>query len=246
MRKPRSMKGLEDLGRVRLSPNFFFRDFLYSEIANFYGIPNIPENPALAVEAGSQLCCKLLEPLQKTFGRIGVRSGYRSREVTAFGAERGFGARIEANAAYHIWDMRDNKGAMGAAACIRGLLTTIGNAQIGVGSPGGFTTTFLIAISSSIPSSVPSTFCGVKIRRDGSTVSSSQKAVSRNRRIPIMAAVMRIGIKDFRHWRHETLNLLSIATTSSDAEERNSYEKDDRGWVGGEDISGENFSLQVL
>jgi hypothetical protein len=112
------MKGLEDLGRVRLSPNFFFRDFLYSEIANFYGIPNIPENPALAVEAGSQLCCKLLEPLQKTFGRIGVRSGYRSREVTAFGAERGFGARIEANAAYHIWDMRDNKGAMGAAACI--------------------------------------------------------------------------------------------------------------------------------
>jgi hypothetical protein len=30
MRKPGSMKALEDFGRVRLSPNFFMRDFLYS------------------------------------------------------------------------------------------------------------------------------------------------------------------------------------------------------------------------
>ena len=29
MRKPGSMKGLEELGRVRLSPSFFLRDFLY-------------------------------------------------------------------------------------------------------------------------------------------------------------------------------------------------------------------------
>ena len=47
MRKPRSMRGLEELGRVRLSPNFYMRDFLYSEIANFYTIPNIPEYPDL-------------------------------------------------------------------------------------------------------------------------------------------------------------------------------------------------------
>jgi hypothetical protein len=44
MRKPRSMRGLEDFGRTRLSPNFFMRDFLHSEIANFYGVPNIPDN----------------------------------------------------------------------------------------------------------------------------------------------------------------------------------------------------------
>ena len=37
MRRPGSMRGLEALGRVRLSPNFFFRDFLYSEIADFHG-----------------------------------------------------------------------------------------------------------------------------------------------------------------------------------------------------------------
>ena len=45
------MRGLEDLGRVRLSANFYLRDFLYSEIANFYGIPNIPDDPDLAIAA---------------------------------------------------------------------------------------------------------------------------------------------------------------------------------------------------
>jgi hypothetical protein len=37
---------------VRLSPSFFMRDFLYSEIANFHGIPNIPDHPDKAIEAG--------------------------------------------------------------------------------------------------------------------------------------------------------------------------------------------------
>lgn len=118
MRKPRSMRGLEDLGRVRLSPNFFLRDFLCSEIANFYGVPNIPEHPDLAIAAGTHLCQELLEPLQSTFGRIGIRSGYRSAQVTGFGNARGHGARIEVNAAYHIWDMRDKNGRLGAAACM--------------------------------------------------------------------------------------------------------------------------------
>ena len=118
MRKPGSMRGLEELGRVRLSANFFMRDFLFSEIANFYGIQNIPEHPDLAILAGTRLCEELLEPLQRTFGRIAIRSGYRSAEVTAFGNARGHSARVEANAAYHIWDMHDLKGRIGAAACI--------------------------------------------------------------------------------------------------------------------------------
>ena len=50
------------------------RDFLYSEIANFYGIQNIPENPDLAIEVGKRLCEELLEPLNATFGRLAVRS----------------------------------------------------------------------------------------------------------------------------------------------------------------------------
>ncbi|WP_120499052.1 hypothetical protein [Roseovarius sp. EL26] len=118
MRKPKSMKGLEELGRVRLSQNFYLRDFLMSEIANFYGIPNIPEDPDLAIETGTQLCQALLEPLQAKFGRIATRSGYRSAKVTAFGNARKHGASVKYNAAYHIWDMLDDQGHKGAAACI--------------------------------------------------------------------------------------------------------------------------------
>ncbi len=112
------MRGLEALGRVRLSDNFFLRDFLYSEIANFYGVPNVPENPELAIATGRKLCETLLEPLQATFGRLGIRSGYRSEQVTAYGNQLGHGARVEANAAYHIWDLPDAQGQTGAAACV--------------------------------------------------------------------------------------------------------------------------------
>ena len=85
MQMPRSVSSLETLGRVRLSKSFFMRDFLYSEIANFHKIPNIPEDPDLAIAAGKQLCQEILEPLQATFGRISIRSGYRSPEVNQFG-----------------------------------------------------------------------------------------------------------------------------------------------------------------
>ena len=119
MRKPATMKALEELGRVRLSANFFMRDFLYSEIANFYGIPNIPDDPDLAVKAGEKLCQELLEPLQETFGRIAVRSAYRSPEVNRFGNDNKLNcARNEANYAHHIWDRRDADGCIGATACI--------------------------------------------------------------------------------------------------------------------------------
>ena len=41
--RPGSVRSLEELGRVRLSASFFMRDFLHSEIADFHGIPNIPD-----------------------------------------------------------------------------------------------------------------------------------------------------------------------------------------------------------
>lgn len=119
MRKPSSVKALEDLGRVRLSKNFFMRDFLYSEVANFYGISNIPENPDLAIEAGTKLCIELLDPLKDAFGHIAIRSGYRSPEVNRVCNEKGHNcASNEANYARHIWDTRDANGHMGATACI--------------------------------------------------------------------------------------------------------------------------------
>ncbi len=119
MRRPASMRGLEALGRVRLSPSFFLRDFLMSEIAVIHGIPNIPDDPDLAIAAGGALCRNLLEPLKATFGHIAIRSAYRASAVNAFGNANGFNcASNEANRAGHTWDRRDADGCMGATACI--------------------------------------------------------------------------------------------------------------------------------
>lgn len=119
MRQPRSVRALERFGRVRLSENFFMRDFLYSEIAVINGMANLPDDPDLAIAAGTRLCQELLEPLQKQFGRLSVRSAYRSPEVNAFGNAHGFNcAANEKNFAGHIWDRRDAEGHMGATACI--------------------------------------------------------------------------------------------------------------------------------
>ncbi|WP_386412809.1 peptidase M15 [Stutzerimonas stutzeri] len=119
MNKPSTVQTLEDLGRVRLSKSFFMRDFLYSEISQIYGIPNIPDFPDRAIAAGRQLCEQLLEPLQDRFGRIAIRSSYRSAEVNAKGAEAGHScAKNESNYAAHIWDHPDSDGHLGATACI--------------------------------------------------------------------------------------------------------------------------------
>lgn len=95
------------------------REFFYSEISQIERIPNIPENPELAIEAGRNLCQKVLEPIQDRFGRISIRSAYRAPSVNAIGAEKKYScARNEANYARHIWDARDKNGHMGATACI--------------------------------------------------------------------------------------------------------------------------------
>ncbi|MDZ8056148.1 MAG: peptidase M15 [Aulosira sp. ZfuVER01] len=121
MRKPKTVKALEELGRVRLSQNFFMRDFLYSEISQIEGIPNIPDDPNLAIEAGHGLCEEVLEPIQNALGRISIRSAFRSCAVNAKGAENKNQyncAKNESNYAGHIWDVRNADGYMGATACI--------------------------------------------------------------------------------------------------------------------------------
>ncbi|MFA5969088.1 MAG: hypothetical protein WC816_07595 [Sphingomonas sp.] len=119
MKKPMTLAQLEELGRVQLSPSFFMRDFLYSEIAAHYKLANVPSDPDLAIAAGTRLCEDLLEPLQAVFGRIAIRSAYRSAEVNAIGHDKGHNcASNDRNAAHHIWDLRDARGCMGATACI--------------------------------------------------------------------------------------------------------------------------------
>lgn len=121
MNRSIAVKALEELGRVRLSKHFFLRDFLYSEISQVESIPNVPDYPDRAIEAGRQLCEQLLEPLQERFGRIAIRSAYRSPAVNAKGAENGNQyscAANEKNYAAHIWDYPDSDGYLGATACI--------------------------------------------------------------------------------------------------------------------------------
>jgi hypothetical protein len=117
--KVQTITALEALGRVRLSRSFFMRDFLHSEIANFYGVRNVPENPDLAIEVGKRLCEELLEPLNATFGRVAIRSAYRSPAVNALGNKEGHNcASNEKNYAGHIWDHLDSDGCRGATACV--------------------------------------------------------------------------------------------------------------------------------
>ncbi|MEZ8283422.1 peptidase M15 [Vibrio splendidus] len=121
MKSPTTVRKLEDLGRVQLSESYFMRDFLYSEISQIEMIPNTPDYPDVAIEAGRNLCSQLLEPIEKAFGRISIRSGYRSPLVNAKGAENGNQyscASNEKNYGKHIWDYRDRGGCLGATACI--------------------------------------------------------------------------------------------------------------------------------
>ncbi|WP_226015959.1 hypothetical protein [Novosphingobium sp. FKTRR1] len=119
MKPPKSVNSLTAFGRVRLSRSFFMRDFLFSDIAAIHGLGNVPDDPDLAIAAGTRLCEDLLEPLQDAFGRIAIRSAYRNCEVNALGNAKGYNcARNELNYAGHIWDRRDAQGRMGATACV--------------------------------------------------------------------------------------------------------------------------------
>lgn len=125
MSKIISVADLTELGRVRLSKNFFMREMLYSEVGNFHGVANIPEDPELAIQAGRKLCELVLEPLREAFGQVSIRSAYRSPTLNAFCHERYKAGDTacwcvdnDSNAAEHIWDWRDADGYMGATATV--------------------------------------------------------------------------------------------------------------------------------
>jgi len=116
---------LDEYGRTRLSKNFFMREMLYSEVSNIHGIPNIPDDPELALAAGRRLCEEFLEPLHERFGRVVVRSAYRSARLNGYCHERMLAGDAacwctdnDMNAARHIWDRRDADGMLGATATV--------------------------------------------------------------------------------------------------------------------------------
>jgi hypothetical protein len=118
-RPSKPVRATEEFSRTRLSKSFFMRDFLFSEIAAIEGLSNLPDDPKLAIVAGRGLCENLLEPLQATFGRLAIRSAYRSPEVNNFGCRHRLScASNEKNRARHTWDRRDKHGHMGALTTV--------------------------------------------------------------------------------------------------------------------------------
>ena len=120
-----SVTALTELGRVQLSPHFFMREMLYSEVANFHGMPNVPDDPDLAIEVGRHLAEHILEPLHRAFGAVTIRSAYRSPSVNGFcnemfekGERAYFCSPNDYNRARHIWDQRDADGFLGATVSI--------------------------------------------------------------------------------------------------------------------------------
>lgn len=119
MRKPASMWSLETFGRVRLSKYFFMRDFMYSEISAFHGRPNVPENPDLVIANGRAFCTTLLDPLEETFGRVAVRSGYRSPDLNRYGNEKKLNCAHNDNPLEcHIWDRGRGNAAIAGASIV--------------------------------------------------------------------------------------------------------------------------------
>ena len=65
------------------------------------------------------LCRTILEHLQATFGRVSIRSGYRSSHLNALGADKRHNCtRNEKNHARHIWNRLDDDDCVGAMACV--------------------------------------------------------------------------------------------------------------------------------
>lgn len=119
MRTPASMWSLETFGRVRLSKHFYMRDFLYSEIGSFHGVPNLPRDPGLTIETGRALCTELLDPLEETFGRLAIRSGYRSAQLNQFGNENRLNcARNDNPLECHIWDRDSGDAAIAGTSLV--------------------------------------------------------------------------------------------------------------------------------
>ncbi|MCX7559180.1 hypothetical protein OS190_06330 [Sulfitobacter sp. F26204] len=113
------MWSLETFGRQRLSRYFFMRDFMYSEISGFHGVPNVPDDPELALANGRAFCAALMDPLEETFGRIAVRSGYRSRQLNQFGNENKLNCAANDNPLEcHIWDWGQDAQAVAGASIV--------------------------------------------------------------------------------------------------------------------------------
>jgi hypothetical protein len=189
LKAPMSVRAAEEFSRVRLSQSFFMRDFLFSEIAAIERMSNLPDDPKLAIQAGRGLCENLLEPLQATFGRLAIRSAYRSPEVNEFGCRH----RLSCASNKRTVPVASGIDAARMAALARwrrsscpGWSTGWLREQRGRQWLGGFTTTCLTASFNSFRSSLHSILDGTRLRGGQSTASLLRGDFSRNRDSPTM------------------------------------------------------------
>ena len=121
-----SVQQLNELGRVRLNRRSSCATCCTARSPQAHGLTNAPDDPELAIAAGTRLCEELLEPLQERLGAAGDPLGLslsrrltRSVTADAEGGQAGYNcASNERNAAHHIWDIRDEDGYLGATACV--------------------------------------------------------------------------------------------------------------------------------
>lgn len=175
-----SVRAAEAFGRTRLSYSFFMRDFLHSEIATMEGMSNLPDDPELAIAAGRGLCQNLLEPLQDTFGRLHIRSSYRSPEVNAFGCKNRLSCASNETTSRDISGTAETRAesVRSPASSCPGSLTGGPRALPGKQWHGGSMTTFPTASYSSFRSWRHSTSAGMKRRSARSIVSFRRGASS--------------------------------------------------------------------
>lgn len=131
MPSPTSVAELTELGRERLSEHVFMREMLYSEVANFHSLANMPDDPELALQVGRKIATGIIEPLKAAFGHVSIRSAYRSPSLNQFCHDRhkeliaqGLtdGAYYCSDNIYgasrHIWDLRDAEGYCGGTVSL--------------------------------------------------------------------------------------------------------------------------------
>lgn len=96
---------LDKLARVRLSPHFILRDFLFCANASMQGICNYPsDDPELVIRSGKLLCKQVLEPILAHWGPFAITYGYENRWSMEGGWSDAEKAKKTTSSNPHQWD----------------------------------------------------------------------------------------------------------------------------------------------
>lgn len=98
------VKRIDALARTRLSQHFILRDFLFSSHAAARGASNLPEDVEKVLNAGRDLCARILEPIRAEFGPFAITFGYLARNVLEADWSRSDRRNRRTSSNPHQWD----------------------------------------------------------------------------------------------------------------------------------------------